>query len=232
MLYGKKWCHGWLLGFVLSAGCAGAPSMVGFAHPEPAPSDGHELTTGFGGGGGAAIDNDASGFNYYGGELSYAAKVSSLGVSFTAWGAALENDFGHIGGHLELAIPMIPGMYGSRYYLSRQYLLVGMGNTITPGNPSYRPQISVGFLRAPPASRSGAFWGARLHAGLQIHGGQDDDRGEFTGASSLTASFGYRWRAPGRHAVPSIQISPFIDYDTDFIYAGIQAVFAVGFQVG
>lgn len=217
----------------LALGCAGAPSMVGFAHPEPVLKDGYEVTAGVGGGGGGIFDLGAGGdgFGILGGELSFGGHIGAVGVAATAWTAVMDADeIRHIGAHLELALPLLPGMsrYAHAPNRSRTYLLVGLGASVTPQWPSYRPQISAGFLRSPPQGRSGVFFGMRVHGGIQIV----EDLAETTGAATVAGSLGYRWRAPGVRVVPSLQVAPVVDYDPDFVAVAGVLIFALGFNLG
>jgi hypothetical protein len=185
---------------VLAAGCVGAPPIIGFPHPNPAPNSGHEigLLQGLG-------TASTAVFGTVG--LSYAGRVGNGGIGLTGWGGY--GMFGPVSGlNLEGAIPI-----GGERATGATYVLVGGGagaTGLTAGAGSVRVQLATGLLWAPPSRRAGWFGGLRLGGGVFLSPLRLSSIDYGGTAIHVGAGAGYRWRLDATTAI-DLQLHPFVE---------------------
>jgi hypothetical protein len=221
-----------------SAGCAGGPSMVGIAHPEPMPASGGEFTWGLNGGVDVEYERYSNGAGggdalFLGGTgFSYARRVGDVGLAASIWGEAFVLA---VGGHLELAVPIgtkessesLPTKESPN--IRRKFILCSLGTTWA--DDFIRPQAGIGFLTSPATGKPGVFFGGRLHGGM-FYNFRDPNYGF---AGSIEAGVGYRF-TPIKGNTSSVQIAPFLDLtelgegdDPTLFSFGIIVLLTVGF---
>jgi hypothetical protein len=105
MCYKKRHIAAFALGLAyMQVGCAAGPSTAGFAHTDPMPYKGHEISAGINGG---LLKVESESEELYGGEVSYAANLESAGLSVAGWIESIASELLDFGGHIELALPFL-----------------------------------------------------------------------------------------------------------------------------
>jgi len=216
---------------LLLPGCALAPSIIGFPHPDPLPRGGHELAGGLGGG---LFGADMLGYESpagtdsfledppwlgwgVGGHVSYAARVGAIGLSATMSAA---NVFGWAG-HLAIHIPVADGDPETP-----DRVVVGVGaGFFAVGDTSFRPDLAFEVLLTPLGSGDGAFGGVRVTGGPVVSALDPDEPRVIWGAVGISGAIGYRWAIGGGRTWLHLQFVPIVDVgihieDDDVFVAG------------